>query len=99
MSFESRSRREGRVEPQVPDCPGCGLSVRLSKGELERIVADYFGGQVPKLASKDETARRLSVCLRCNDLLYGSTCRHCGCLVEIRAHLADGACPAPEPRW
>jgi hypothetical protein len=82
-----------------PGCPGCGLSVRLSKGELERLIAEYFRGETPELASDAEAERRLSLCVSCPDLRYGSTCRHCGCLVEVRARLSGRACPAPGPRW
>lgn len=87
----------GRGQPEL--CPGCGISVRLSKGELERIIAEYFRGRVPELAASEEAERRLALCAACADLQYGSTCRHCGCLVEVRAHLADKGCPAPSPRW
>jgi len=81
-------------------CPGCGISVRLKEGELERIVAEYFRDRAPPdLASSDEAERRLALCGTCPDLMYGSTCRHCGCLVEVRARLAAYACPAPEKRW
>ncbi len=84
---------------QVSGCPGCGISVRLSPGELERITAEYFRGERPELATDAEAERRLALCGPCPDLLYGSTCRHCGCLVEIRARLAPYACPAPRPKW
>jgi hypothetical protein len=84
---------------QAPDCPGCGVSVRLKPGELERIVAEYFRGEPPELASGAEAERRLALCGACPDLQYGSTCRHCGCLVEVRARLAGYGCPAPVARW
>ncbi len=87
----------GRGQPS--DCPGCGISVRLSPGELERIVAEYFRGSVPELVGVEEQERRLALCGECPDLLYGSTCRHCGCLVEVRARLAGLACPAAMSRW
>jgi hypothetical protein len=80
-------------------CPGCGIGVRLSSGELERIIAEYFRGRSPRVVGEPEQDRRLALCGECPDLLYGSTCRHCGCLVEVRARLADYACPAPLPRW
>lgn len=84
----------------MSDCPGCGLSVRLGPGEIERLVAEYFGGRGPVALAEDaEAERRLAVCCACPDLLYGSTCRWCGCLVEVRARLAAYACPAPSPRW
>lgn len=80
-------------------CKACGIGVRLAPGELERIVAEYFRGGEPELVGTEEQERRLALCGACTDLLYGSTCRHCGCLVEVRARLAGYACPAPEPKW
>jgi hypothetical protein len=84
---------------QPAGCSGCGISVRLSPGELERIIASYFRGRAPELVAAEEQERRLSSCGACPDLQYGSTCRHCGCLVEVRARLSGYACPAPLPKW
>jgi hypothetical protein len=81
------------------DCPGCALSVRLAPGEAERILAEYFGADAPAIASPSALEARLRACAACPDLRFGSTCRHCGCLVEVRARVAGKACPAPEPRW
>jgi hypothetical protein len=86
-------------EGQPSGCPGCGVSVRLSRGELERIIFEYFRDRRPELAPDEEAERRLALCGICPDLQYGSTCRHCGCLVELRARLADKSCPAPSPKW
>jgi hypothetical protein len=71
----------------------------MKKGELERVIAEYFRDHKPELAPDDEAERRLALCGACPDLLYGSTCRHCGCLVEVRARIAGYACPAPLPKW
>ncbi len=89
----------GKAAAVDPGCPSCGLSVRLAPGEVERIMAEYFRGRRPELAPEGEAGRRIAICASCPDLLYGSTCRHCGCLVEIRARLAAQDCPAPEPKW
>jgi hypothetical protein len=88
---------DSRGQPTA--CPGCGVSVRMSPGEVERVIAEYFRGHAPELASGEESSRRLALCGICPDLQYGSTCRHCGCLVELRARLAGYSCPAPAPRW
>jgi hypothetical protein len=71
----------------------------MKKGELERVIADYFRDHKPELCGDDEAEARLALCGACADLQYGSTCRYCGCLVEVRARLKDYACPAPAPRW
>jgi hypothetical protein len=82
------------------NCKGCSASVRLAPGEVDRLVAEYLGS-VPDAALCDGTtaARRLSICQGCEDLRHGTTCRHCGCLVEVRVRLSDKTCPAPSPRW
>ena len=84
---------------QPQGCPGCGVSVRMKAGELERVIADYFRDHKPELASDEEAEERLALCGTCPDLQYGSTCRHCGCLVEVRARLKGYSCPSPAPRW
>jgi hypothetical protein len=81
------------------ECPGCSRSVHLKAGERERIIAEYFKGSPPPLADPGECARRLALCADCPDLLYGSTCRFCGCLVEVRARIRDQGCPSPRDGW
>lgn len=82
------------------DCKGCSASVRLAAGEVERLVADYLRG-VPDAALTDDNraAARLAACRACPDLRYGTTCRHCGCLVEVRVRLSDKSCASVTPRW
>lgn len=80
-------------------CKGCGVSVRLSEAEIERIIDEYFGQQRPVMASAEESTRRLSICGACPSLRYGTTCAHCGCLVPVIARIQEKRCPAPLPRW
>lgn len=80
-------------------CKGCSASVRLSPGEVERILAEYLRSSPGVLADEAEAQRRLGMCRECPDLRYGTTCRHCGCLVEVRVRLAEKRCAAPAPRW
>jgi len=81
-------------------CKGCGATVRLAPGEAERIVSQYLQTHpTAKLADDATCTRRLAICTSCPDLRYGTTCRHCGCLVAVRARLADQPCPAPVPLW
>ena len=81
------------------DCKGCRGSVRLSSGEVDRIIRDYFGDSLVMVVDEAIYADRLATCSECPDLLYGTTCRHCGCLVAVRAKLADKACAAVPARW
>lgn len=75
------------------------MSVRLPESEVRRIIAQYFGGRELAMACDAEAARRLATCERCEDLRYGTTCAHCGCLVGIMTRLAEKKCPRPQARW
>lgn len=81
-------------------CKGCRASVRLKPGEVDRIVAEYLLEHPGSLADETLYRSRLANCRACEDLQYGTTCRHCGCLVEVRARLLDKICPRPgRPAW
>ncbi|MCC7494642.1 MAG: hypothetical protein IT204_19950 [Fimbriimonadaceae bacterium] len=80
-------------------CPGCGAQVRLPAREVERLLQQYLATHPGPLAAPLVAQSRLAICAACEQRLYGTTCRHCGCLVEIRARLQDQRCPAPQPRW
>lgn len=43
----------------------------------------------------DVYEQRLASCAACPSLQYGTTCAHCGCIVQVRAKLKDKGCPAP----
>jgi hypothetical protein len=73
--------------------------VRLVPGEIERILAEYLRGTSAELADDEIYVRRLAICGKCPDLQYGTTCRHCGCLVAVRAKLTAKNCAAPAARW
>lgn len=85
--------------PERGGCRACQPTVRLAPGEVDRLLRQYLAERPVPLADSACVARRLAVCGRCPDLLYGTTCRHCGCLVDIRARLAGTSCPAPLERW
>lgn len=80
-------------------CKGCGISVRLSPAEVDRILSEYFRDQPVAVVDDATYASRLSICQHCPDLTYGTTCRYCGCLVAVRAKVAMKDCPAAPPRW
>jgi hypothetical protein len=84
---------------QAEGCKGCSASVRLAPGEVERLLAEYLAKRPGALVDDATYDRRLGCCLTCPDLRYGTTCRQCGCLVAVRARLADKACPSAAARW
>jgi len=82
------------------DCKGCHASVRIPAAEVQRILAEYVRDHPQEVIDEAAAAQRSAVCADCDDLQYGTTCRHCACLVAVRARLADKACPRPaDPRW
>lgn len=81
------------------DCKGCGASVRLGDAEVHRILTEYFQGRPVSTVDDAEYERRLAICRACDSLQYGTTCRHCGCLIQVRAKLADRDCPGLPAKW
>jgi len=80
------------------NCKACRESVRLSGEEMERM----FGTLRAKddLADEETYRKRLAACSECDALWYGTTCRHCGCVVQIKARFLDSDCPYPyAPKW
>ena len=77
------------------DCKGCSATVRMSPGEAEAAFARLRLPPGTRLATEDEYRRRIACCGACPELEYGTTCRQCGCLVQVRARLAPDGCPRP----
>jgi hypothetical protein len=76
-------------------CASCQPQVRLTKESLAKILADYLREHDEQVVDDAAYISRLGVCMKCQDLLGGCTCRHCGCLVQVRAKLAGKSCPSP----
>lgn len=81
-------------------CKRCGLKTVLSEQDIDRMVNEVRSMRGVKTAADDVYRNRLEACFGCPKLEYGSTCALCGCVVQVRALLADGKCPFPKnPRW
>lgn len=81
-------------------CKRCGLKTVLSEADIEKMISEVREMRGIKLADEGEYQRRLSVCMECEKLEYGSTCALCGCVVHVRAMLRDGKCPFPKKtKW
>ena len=85
------------------ECKGCqrSVAVHLPEREIQRFLAAYLIDHPDAQLADDRTySDRLVTCGSCPDVRFsGTTCRHCGCLVAVRARLSHKACPAPNPRW
>jgi hypothetical protein len=81
-------------------CKGCQATVRLDDGEITKIFDEKFKVKSVKLVTEDLYQSRLAICSLCDYLDYGTTCRQCGCLIQIKAKLAGAYCPYPnDPKW
>ena len=77
-------------------CKGCSASVRLRREDVDRIVADYLRDHPDEALVADAVYEdRLACCRACRDLEYGTTCRHCGCIIQLMARLSNKRCPRP----
>ena len=75
------------------ECKGCSASVRLSSEEIKKLFGETLRIKDIKVVTEEEYHQRLTHCKTCSSLQYGTTCKHCGCLVEIRAKLSASGCP------
>ena len=80
------------------DCPGCQGTVWVDEAEIRKIFNEKIAVTKVKLATADVFEERMAICARCSSLDYGTTCRHCGCIVQIKARLAGAYCPHPAGR-
>jgi hypothetical protein len=81
------------------NCEACSVSVWLSPEEIENLFGTFKVKKV-KTVSEEKYRSRLSFCLACESLLYGTTCRFCGCIVQIKNKLEAAKCPLPyAPKW
>ncbi|WP_342553656.1 DUF6171 family protein [Paenibacillus sp. FSL R7-0652] len=89
--YEQQRPSEGRNAP----CKGCDsqYDVHISDAKMARLVE--IASRSRATVENDEYERRLAICSACPDLQYGTTCRHCGCLVQVRAKIADSTYPYP----
>ncbi|MBU9713569.1 DUF6171 family protein [Evansella tamaricis] len=71
------------------ECKSCRTSV------LEGVRDIDFEIDPSKTVEEAMYEERLSICMDCPDLQYGTTCKHSGCIVTYRAYLKSKSCPDP----
>lgn len=85
----------------IKRCKGCSATVHHPFSEIKSNMAEYIDAIAPELRVNDELyEKRLAQCLNCGGLYYESTCRYCGCFIQMRAVRSSMDCPNPEgSRW
>lgn len=64
----------------------CNIPANLQKDMMTESIAAYVASlPAESIVDDDEYERRLAICSRCDDLVGGLTCSHCGCFVLARA--------------
>lgn len=67
---------------------GESIPIYSQKGDIVNIVYKMF-------ATKEAVKQRVDICKTCeyfDKIVFGS-CKVCGCLVKLKAHLAGASCP------
>lgn len=81
-------------------CKRCGLKTVLTENDVNKAVEQVRSMRGIKLADDKVYKERLEICHSCEKLEYGSTCMLCGCIINVRAVMAEGKCPYPKhPKW
>ena len=81
-------------------CEACSVSVHLTQEEIDMLFGKMSKVRNIKTVSEDEYEKRMNICKSCDSLMYETTCRHCGCIVQIKAKLQNATCPYPfNPKW
>ncbi len=81
-------------------CKKCPSKSVLTDDEIAKMVDEIKGMRGIRLVDEPEYGRRLKICEGCEKLEDGATCMLCGCVMQVRAYLADGKCPYPKGgRW
>ncbi|GGA40783.1 DUF6171 family protein [Paenibacillus physcomitrellae] len=75
-------------------CKGCSADVWVTEAQIQKLLAGMEGKGF-SFVSETVYQTRLAVCRTCPSLVYGTTCSHCGCLVEVSGKLAGKKCPHP----
>lgn len=69
----------------------------LSENDIQKMIDEVTSMKGIRLADENTYKARFSICSECESLMYGSTCAHCGCVMQVRARLYDGKCP--KKKW
>jgi hypothetical protein len=81
------------------DCDNCPESVHITDSQIDQQMELVRKSGVP-ITPEGRYNERLEICLSCEQLVYGTTCMSCGCLVKVRALNALRICPHPSgAKW
>lgn len=77
-------------------CKRCSMEELLSFEEIKAKIPEFLTTvDEDSRVSVEEYAFRLNLCFECEGLVFGVTCKYCGCFVQIRALNKLRHCPSP----
>lgn len=80
-------------------CRGCSDAFSVTEDQLERMIA-VIRRRPEDCVIEPVYEQRLAACRNCTSLIENHTCRHCGCIVQVRALQKGKSCPLPGgSRW
>lgn len=80
----------------IDNCKGCSASIKVASEDIKVMILNIINSGNFNLVSEEAYSKRLQKCGNCKYLEYNTTCRQCGCIVQIRALLEEKDCPDPK---
>ncbi|MGG1554214.1 DUF6171 family protein [Paenibacillus ferrarius] len=81
-------------------CKGCTATVHVTPEEIAKLFGETLRVRNLKLTTEVEYEKRMAACRSCSDYQFGTTCRWCGCLMDVKAKLSAARCPSPQgSKW
>lgn len=80
-------------------CKRCSMEELLSVEEIKAKIPEYLETLDEDIKTDaTEYAARLELCSACDGLVFGVTCKYCGCFVQMRALNKNRDCPNPSKK-
>jgi hypothetical protein len=79
----------------IDNCKGCSASIKVQPEDIKAMILSIINSRNFNLVSEEVYNKRLQKCEGCKYLEYNTTCRECGCIVQIRALQKEKDCPYP----
>ena len=80
----------------IDSCKGCSASVNVTSEDIKAMILSIINSGNFKLVSDETYSKRIQKRAKCKYIEYNTTCRQCGCIVQIRALQQEKDCPYPK---
>ena len=80
----------------IDSCKGCSASVNVTSDTNLKFPLLIILRIIAFISSDETYSKRIQKCANCKYIEYNTTCRQCGCIVQIRALQQEKDCPYPK---